>query len=76
MSESLHKGMRVAGDLRAATTKRYVERYEAGESIRAIAADSGRSYGFVQGLLKEAGVEFRSRGGAVRKAADGKKGDA
>lgn len=70
MTEPLSKGIRVAGKLRESTTKEYVRRYNAGESIRAIAADSGRSYGFVQGLLKEAGVEFRSRGGATRKNGD------
>lgn len=69
MSNELSKGVRISGDLRAQTTKDFVTRYEKGESIRAIAADSGRSYGFVQGLLKEAGVEFRSRGGATRGAA-------
>lgn len=76
MSHTFAKGVRISGDLRVQTVKEFVSRYEAGESIRAIAADSGRSYGFVQGLLKEAGVEFRSRGGAMRKAAAEKTGQA
>lgn len=60
----LSKGKRISGDLRNEVSASFVERYTAGESIRSIAADSGRSYGFVQGLLKDSGVEFRSRGGA------------
>jgi hypothetical protein len=42
------------------------ERYEAGESIRALAAATGRSYGFVHRILTEAGVNLRGRGGATR----------
>ena len=38
----------------------------AGESIRSIAEDSGRSYGFVHGVLKESGATLRGRGGATR----------
>src|SRR6266550_1874446 len=44
----------------------YARRYAAGESIRKIAEDAGRSFGFVHGVLKEAGVELRGRGGATR----------
>ncbi|KXA67449.1 hypothetical protein HMPREF3223_00978 [Cutibacterium avidum] len=39
-------------------------RYNQGASIRSLARESGRSYGLVQKLLREAGVEFRPRGGA------------
>jgi len=60
----LSKGKRVSGELRNEVQQSFVERYEAGESIRSLAAESGRSYGFVQGLLKDAGVNFRKRGGA------------
>ncbi len=60
----LRKGKRVSGDLRAEVQRSLVEQYEAGASIRSLAADCGRSYGFVQGVLKDAGVEFRSRGGS------------
>ncbi|MGW0538206.1 helix-turn-helix domain-containing protein [Streptomyces sp. NPDC003032] len=52
---------KVAADLKV--------QYEAGVSIRALAGATGRSYGGVHGLLVDAGVEFRSRGGAVRGAA-------
>lgn len=41
-------------------------RYDAGESIRIIAAATGRSYGFVHRLLTETGVNLRGRGGATR----------
>lgn len=59
----LSKGKRVSGELRNEVQQSFVERYEAGESIRSLAAECGRSYGFVQGLLKDAGVTFRQRGG-------------
>lgn len=62
----LSKGRRISGELRDQIGESFAERYLAGESIRSIAADSGRSYGFVQGLLKESGVVLRTRGG-VRK---------
>lgn len=63
------KGARIVGDARSALAERVSIRYAAGESIRSLAADLGRSYGFVQGLLKESGVELRGRGGATRGAA-------
>ncbi|MET7458455.1 helix-turn-helix domain-containing protein [Streptomyces sp. NPDC005574] len=49
---------RVAAELKA--------KYEAGASIRALAEESTRSYGGVHQLLADAGVVFRSRGGATR----------
>jgi hypothetical protein len=41
-------------------------RYDAGESIRSLAASTGRSYGFVHRMLSETGVKLRGRGGATR----------
>lgn len=41
-------------------------KYEAGTSIRALAEETGRSYSSVHRILAEAGVTFRSRGGATR----------
>ena len=38
------------------------QRYQAGESMRAIAADTGRSYGYVRKLLILAGATIRPRG--------------
>ncbi|MFF7234367.1 helix-turn-helix domain-containing protein [Streptomyces sioyaensis] len=39
-------------------------KYEAGATIRALAAETGRSYSGVHRLLADAGVIFRSHGGA------------
>lgn len=41
--------------------------YDKGVSIRSLAESTGRSYGGVHRLLCDAGVVFRSRGGALRK---------
>lgn len=69
MATAVTKGARVTGADRTRMTKEFVRRYKGGESIRAIMADSGRSYGSIQKLLVESGVEMRSRGGATRGAA-------
>jgi hypothetical protein len=42
------------------------QRYDAGESIRALATTTGRSYGFIHRILTETGVTLRGRGGATR----------
>ncbi|MFF4205703.1 helix-turn-helix domain-containing protein [Streptomyces sp. NPDC001668] len=42
------------------------KKYDAGASIRALAEETGRSYGGVHRLLQDAGATFRSRGGAPR----------
>ncbi|MFJ2110754.1 helix-turn-helix domain-containing protein [Streptomyces sp. NPDC087850] len=44
------------------------KKYDSGTSIRALAQETGRSYGGVHRLLKDAGVAFRSRGGNRRSA--------
>jgi hypothetical protein len=62
----LTKGARITGDQRSSLAKVFGERYAGGESIRSIAADTGRSYGFVHGVLKESGASLRGRGGATR----------
>ncbi|WP_229117250.1 helix-turn-helix domain-containing protein [Enemella dayhoffiae] len=67
-SVSPGRGARIVGGARIDLASDLRRRYEAGESIRSMADDLGRSYGFVQGLLKEAGVTLRSRGGATRGA--------
>jgi hypothetical protein len=66
---TLAKGSRITGEQRTSLASTYAERYAAGESIRTIADQAGRSYGFVHGVLKEAGVDLRGRGGATRGAA-------
>jgi len=50
---------KLAADLKA--------KYEGGKSIRALAEETGRSYGGVHRLLQDAGVTFRGRGGAPRR---------
>ena len=69
LGSPLTRGVRITGEQRDTLGATLAQRYAAGESIRAIAADTGRSYGFVHGVLKEAGVELRGRGGATRGAA-------
>ena len=66
MSEETNKSRRVSGDQRAELARTAAEQYAAGRSIRALAAELGRSYGFVHKLLGEAGVELRGRGGNNR----------
>ena len=69
MAEPLAKGSRVTGPQRAELATELGRRYTGGESIRALAEGTGRSFGFVHGLIKEAGVAVRGRGGATRGAA-------
>ena len=66
MAEALTKGSRITGDQRGTLAAAFAERYAGGESIRSIAEDTGRSYGFVHGVLKESGATLRGRGGATR----------
>jgi hypothetical protein len=47
-------------------------RYDSGESIRSLAASTGRSYGFVYRILTETGVTLRGRGGATRNGKNNK----
>jgi hypothetical protein len=63
---ALTKGARITGDQRSSLGAAFGQRYAAGESIRSIAIDTGRSYGFVHGVLKESGASLRGRGGATR----------
>lgn len=68
MSDALRKSARLSGEERSELAADLKRRYDEGESIRRLAAATGRSYGFVHRLLSEAGVELRGRGGATRKA--------
>lgn len=68
MAETLRKGTRVTGTERAELADELKKRYDNGESIRSLAASTGRSYGFVHRLLTEAGVTLRGRGGATRRS--------
>jgi hypothetical protein len=66
VAETLKKGSRVTGDARSQLATDLKTKYEAGESIRALAQSTGRSYGFVHRMLSESGVTLRGRGGATR----------
>lgn len=66
MGENLKKGTRVTGVDRSKLATELGKRYEAGESIRSLAASKGRSYGFIQRILTETGVRLRGRGGSTR----------
>jgi Helix-turn-helix domain len=72
VAESLKRGTRVTGSDRSKLATDLSRRYGAGESIRSLAASTGRSYGFIHRILTETGVALRGRGGAPRKAAAGK----
>ncbi len=63
------KGSRVTGEDRTSLATDLTKRYDGGESIRALAESSGRSYGFVHRILSESGTSLRGRGGATRKKA-------
>ena len=71
MAEKIAKGVRVVGDERQELVSELTRRYAAGESIRSIARDIGRSYGFVHGVLRQADTPLRARGGATRSRASG-----
>jgi hypothetical protein len=73
VTETLKKGTRVTGADRAKLAADLKKRYDLGESIRALAADTGRSYGFVHRILTENGVSLRGRGGATRGRAKAKR---
>ena len=62
----LKKGSRVTGDERDRLASDLRRRYESGDSIRALAESTGRSYGFVHRILSESGTPLRGRGGATR----------
>lgn len=66
MAETLKKGTRVTGVDRSKLATLLRRRYDSGESIRSLAASTGRSYGFVHRILTETGVKLRGRGGATR----------
>ncbi|WP_330351662.1 helix-turn-helix domain-containing protein [Streptomyces sp. NBC_00582] len=60
------KGTRITGEARDRLAADLKKKYEGGASIRALAEDAGRSYGFVHRILTETGVTLRGRGGATR----------
>lgn len=72
MAETLPKKTRITGSERTKLAGDLKKRYAAGESIRALAASTGRSYGFVHRILSESGTKLRGRGGATRGKAKSK----
>lgn len=64
MADNAAKGTRVTGAARDALASELTTKYQAGASIRDLAVESGRSYGFVHRLLVENDVRLRGRGGA------------
>jgi hypothetical protein len=62
----LKKGARITGGDRNKLAADLKRRYASGASIRDLASETGRSYGFVHRMLSEAGVALRGRGGATR----------
>jgi hypothetical protein len=68
VAESLKRGTRVSGTDRSKLAADLSKRYGAGESIRSLAASTGRSYGFIHRILTETGVALRSRGGAAKRS--------
>ncbi len=62
----LKKGSRITGGDRDQLAGDLRKRYDAGASIRQLATDTNRSYGFVHRILSESGATLRGRGGATR----------
>jgi len=66
VAETLKKGSRVTGQARDRLASDLKKKYDQGRSIRSLAEETGRSYGFVHRMLTESGVTLRGRGGATR----------
>jgi predicted transcriptional regulator len=66
MADSVKKGARITGAERNKLANELKKKYQGGASIRALAEETGRSYGFVHRILSENEVVLRSRGGATR----------
>jgi hypothetical protein len=64
------KGRRITGGEREELTSELKRRYGKGASIRELAAETGRSYGFVHRVLVESDVKLRGRGGPSRAKKD------
>jgi transposase len=60
------KGRRITGVERERLTDELKTKYEQGASIRELAEQTGRSYGFVHRLLNESDTSLRGRGGSSK----------
>lgn len=65
----IKKGARLTGPERDKLASELAEKYKSGNSIRSLAEETGRSYGFVHRILSEQDVQLRGRGGATRRKA-------
>ena len=61
-AKPIKKGANITGAERAELAAKIVKKYTDGASVRAIAEETGRSFGFVHRLLAEHEVPMRSRG--------------
>lgn len=66
MADTVKKGARITGTDRTKLAGELKKKYSQGASIRALAEETGRSYGFVHRILTENEVALRGRGGATR----------
>jgi hypothetical protein len=66
VADTAKRGTRLSGAEREQLAGELSKGYAEGKSIRALAEESGRSYGFVHRILSESEVSLRSRGGATR----------
>ena len=66
VTDTIKRGTRLSGTEREQLAAELSKGYAEGKSIRALAEETGRSYGFVHRLLSESDVALRSRGGATR----------
>jgi hypothetical protein len=62
----LKKGSRITGAERDRLATELKRKYDGGQSIRALAQTTGRSYGFIHRILSESETPLRGRGGATR----------
>ncbi len=62
----LVKGRRITGKERDDLAKDLKKKYKEGASIRSLAAETGRSYGFIHRVLVDSKIPLRGRGGATR----------
>jgi predicted transcriptional regulator len=66
VADTVKKGARITGPDRTRLAGELKKKYSQGASIRALAEETGRSYGFVHRILTESEVALRGRGGATR----------
>lgn len=62
--QQIAKSKWLVGEERARFGREAVKLYRRGASIRDLAAQTGRSYGFIVTVLTEHGADLRPRGGA------------